>query len=393
MRRFSANYVLPVTCLPIKNGIVEVDDNGRVISILNPGREFKEIHSTEFHNGVIVPGFVNAHCHLELSHLKGQIKSGLGIAGFIKAVTDYRINDSEIIESATKQAIREIEITGTVAIGDICNTLDTFFLKSRSSIFFHNFIEVFGINPLAAERIIENAIGIIEGFQGLQNGATSLTPHSTYSLSNELWDRLRNQINKSDLPVSIHYAESLPEFEYLINGTGPLMERYKLLNIPFDAPLGLTPFKVITDNMNHNKDVLFIHNTFASVEELVELNRIYRKATFVTCPESNLIIEGKLPDLVSMYKHGLRIAIGTDSLASATSLSMLYHIKLLQEHFPDIPFSEVLKWSTLNGAEALNVSCRYGSIETGKTPGLNLITNFDFDKMCPRANSEVRRLI
>lgn len=393
MRRFSANYIFPVSGLPIKNGIVEVDNAGSVVDIMDPGREFKEIHSTEFHNGVIVPGFVNAHCHLELSHLKGQIKSGLGIAGFIKSVTEYRINDSEVIEKAIQLAIREIELTGTVAVGDICNTLDTFLLKSKSSTFFHNFIEVFGINPLAAQGIIENAIGIMRGFQKLTNASTSIIPHSTYSLSKELWGRLRNQINKSDLPLSIHYAESLPEFEYLMNGTGALMERYRLLNIPFEVPLGLTPFKVVTDNISHDKDVLFIHNTFASVEELVELNRIYGKATFVACPESNMIIEGKLPDLVAMYRQGLRIAIGTDSLASATSLSMLYHIKLLQEHFPDIPFSEVLKWSTLNGAEALNVSDRFGSIEIGKTPGLNLITNFDFDKMCPRANSEVRRLI
>ncbi len=393
MRRFSANYIFPVATSPIKNGIVEVDNNGEIISIVDPGREFKEIHSTEFHNGVIVPSFVNAHCHLELSHLKGQIKSGLGIAGFIKSVTEYRINDSEVIEKAIQLAIREIELTGTVAVGDICNTFDTFLLKSKSSTFFHNFIEVFGINPDTSERIIENAIGIMSGFEKLQNSSTSITPHSTYSLSKELWDRLHNQINKSDLPVSIHYAESLPEFEYLMNGTGPLMERYKLLNIPFDAPLGLTPFKVVTDNINHDKDVLLIHNTFASVDELVELNSIFRNTTFVTCPESNLIIEGKLPDLVSMYKHGLRIAIGTDSLASATSLSILHHIKLLQDNFTDIPFSEILKWSTLNGAEALNVPNRFGSIEIGKSPGLNLITNFDFDKMCPRVNSEVRRLI
>lgn len=393
MRRFSANYIFPVSSPPIKNGIVEVDNNGEILSIIDPGREFKEIHSTEFYNGVIVPGFVNAHCHLELSHLKGQIKSGLGITGFIKAVTECRVNDNDVIVKAIQHAIREIELTGTIAVGDICNTPDTFLLKSKSRTFFHNFIEVFGINPDTSERIIENAIGIMEVFQGLQNGATSLTPHSTYSLSNELWDRLRNQINKSDLPVSIHYAESLPEFEYLMNGTGPLMERYRLLNIPFDVPFGLNPFKVVTDNINHNKDVLFIHNTFASVEELVKLNRIYRKATFVTCPESNLIIEGRLPDLVLMYKQGLRIAIGTDSLASATSLSMLHHIKLLQDNFNVIPFSEILKWSTLNGAEALNVSDRFGSIEIGKTPGLNLITNFNFDKMCPRTNSEVRRLI
>ena len=155
-------------------------------------------------------------------------------------------------------------------------------LKSKSSTFFHNFIEVFGINPDTSERIIENAIAVKNGFEKLQNSSTSITPHSTYSLSIALWDSLCDKIINSNLPVSVHYAESLPEFEYLMNGTGPLMERYRLLNIPFDAPFGLTPFKVVTDNINHNKDVLLIHNTFASVEELVELNRIYRKATFVT---------------------------------------------------------------------------------------------------------------
>jgi cytosine/adenosine deaminase-related metal-dependent hydrolase len=141
------------------------------------------------------------------------------------------------------------------------------------------------------------------------------------------------------------------------------------------------------------KDVLFVHNTFAGIDELVEVNNYFRQATFVTCPESNLFIEGRLPDLNSMYKRGLSIAIGTDSLASATSLSMLYHINLLLENFPDIPFSEILKWATLNGAAALRVSDKFGSIEVGKSPGLNLITNFDFSNMRPRNNSVVKKLI
>lgn len=393
MRRYSANYIFPAAQPPIKNGIVEVDDNGAILRVVNPGNNFKEIHSTEFHNGIIVPGFVNAHCHLELSHLLGKLPEKLGIVGFIKAVADFRNIDFPNVVRAIEHSILELENTGTVAVGDICNTTDTLQVKAKSKIHFHNFIEVFGINPASANAILENSQVQSILFKKYFQNSTSITPHATYSLSEKLWGILKNYIDENDALLSIHFAEGLPEYEFLKNGTGPLLGRYKQLNIPFEAASGQTPSSIAMNHINTNRDLLLIHNTFAGIEELKWLNGHFRKVTFVTCPESNLYIEGKLPDLQSMLENGLRMAIGTDSLASATTLNMLYHINLILNNFPAIPFGEILRWATLNGADALKVSHKYGSIEVGKQPGLNLITNFDFANMRPQPNSAVKRLV
>lgn len=393
MRRYSANYIFPVTQQPIKNGIVEVDDNGKVLNIIIPNEEFREIHSTEFHNGVIVPGFVNAHCHIELSHLKDQLPRGLGLPGFIKAVAEHRTNDSSVIFKSICDSIKELEFTGTVAVGDICNTTDTLNFKLSSKINFYNFIEVFGINPSKSDFVISAANIIKDSFESSYNGFTSITPHSTYSLSNVLWEKLSKEIEKTDSSVTIHYGESMAEYEFLSKGTGLLLERYNALGVPFDVPMGLSPKHMVMTRIPKNAEVLFVHNTFAAIDELLELSKFFRKATFVTCPESNLIIEGQLPNLSAMAQSGLRIAIGTDSLASATTLSMLYHINLLLNNYPNITFAEILKWATLNGAEALQFAHKFGSIDIGKTPGLNLITHFDFNNMRPTANSTVKRLV
>jgi len=393
MRRYSANYIFPVSNPPIKNGIIEVDDEGKIVSIINPGSSFKEIHSTEFHNGIIIPGFVNAHCHLELSHLLGKIPQKQGIATFIKGVTEERMKFQDSTQKPIANAINELELTGTVAVGDICNTADTLSLKVKSGLFYHNFVEVFGINPNNAEKVFDFAITTKKEFEVNYPSSTSITPHSTYSLSKNLWNRVSAEINDSKMPVSIHFAESVPEYEFLKTGSGPIFDRYKFLNIPFETPSGLSPLDVIFNNVDSNNDVLLIHNTFASIDELLQINGHYRKVTFVTCPESNIYIENSLPVLAEMHKAGLRIAIGTDSLASASTLSMLHHIILLLDNFKEISFADILKWSTLNGAEALNIESIFGTLEVGKNPGLNLITDFDFNSMKPTLKSRVKRLV
>lgn len=393
MRRYAANYVFPVSNPPIKNGIIEVDDKGKILDIIDPGNSFKEIHSTEFYNGIIIPGFVNAHCHIELSHLFGKIPQKQGIANFIKAVTEERLKIQDSTQKSIVNAIKELELTGTVAVGDICNTVDTLGFKVKSGLHFHNFIEVFGINPNNSDKVFEFAKALKTQFLKSYPGSTSITPHSTYSLSKNLWNSVSNEINASKTPVSIHFAESLPEYEFLKTGSGPIFDRYKYLNIPFETPSGLSPLDVVFNNVDSNNDVLLIHNTFASIDELLQINGHYRKVTFVTCPESNIYIENSMPALAEMHKAGLRIAIGTDSLASSSTLSMLYHINLLLDNFKEISFADILKWSTLNGAEALNIESIFGTLEVGKNPGLNLITDFDFNSMKPTLKSRVKRLV
>mgnify|MGYP000969944857 CR=1 FL=1 len=166
MQRFSANYIFPINQAPIRNGIVEVADDGVILRVFHPGNSPKEIHSTEFYNGVIVPGFVNAHCHLELSHLRGKIPRNLGIAGFIKAITEQRETEldaqdpKKLVDKAIVGAIHEMKQTGTVAVGDISNSTDTLLPKLQSDIYFHNFIEVFGLNPEEAQSTFESYLEV-----------------------------------------------------------------------------------------------------------------------------------------------------------------------------------------------------------------------------------------
>lgn len=394
MRRYGANYIFPVNKPPIRNGIIETDDKGVIKRIIEPDSDFQEIHSTQFFNGIIVPGFVNTHCHLELSHLKGIRPTKQGIAGFIEAVTSQREAGYEIISKSITSAISQAQLSGTVAIADICNTISTLAHKVKAGIYYHNFIELFGINPAIAEQTFGNGLKIYSEFKKQFPESTDLTPHSTYSLSEPLWNKISNHLSKiRGAVISVHYGESKAEYEFLATGGGPLFHRYSSANIQFIPPKGQSPYSVVTHNIPKHSNVILVHNTFAEPEELKSLNGWFNNLTIVTCPESNLIIENTLPKLDIFTSNGLNIAIGTDSLASASSLSMLDQIIIILNHFPVIDFQTVLEWATINGAKALNIDKKYGTLEVGKIPGLVLVDHFDFTNMRPTNKSAAKRLI
>ncbi|MDI3526336.1 MAG: aminodeoxyfutalosine deaminase [Tenuifilum sp.] len=394
MKRFAANYIFPITSAPIKNGVIEVDDNGQITNIFEQGGNFQEIHSTQFFNGVIVPGFVNAHCHLELSHLKGMKPNKPGIAGFIEAVTTQRKVSDEFIHKCIEDSLKEAYQVGTSAIGDICNTTDTLPHKLESKIEFFNFVELFGIDPAVAQNTFENGIRVLNQFKKHFPKQSSLTPHSTYSLSKPLWNHIHNHLKSEEIKrASIHYGESKAEYEFLESGSGPLYNRYKGSKINFEVPNNLTPAQIVINNIPPHVKLLLIHNTFSQADEIKLLSEQYSNLTLVTCPESNQIIEKTLPELSKFKDLKVNIAIGTDSLASATSLSMLNQINIILDNFNDIDFETALSWATINGAKALGFNSKLGSIEKGKSPGLVLITNFDFKNMKPTKDSIAQRLI
>lgn len=394
MRRFAANYIFPVNEAPIRNGIVETTDDGEIIKLIRQEDNFYEIHSTQFFNGVVVPGFINAHCHLELSHLKGLKPDKPGIAGFIEAVTTHRNDDGPNVREAITKALSEASNTGTVAIGDICNTTATLKFKTASGIQFYNFVELFGINPNAARSTFDNSIQVYNEFKRHYPKNTSLTPHSTYSISEELWTLIANHIQAlaTEL-VSIHYGESKAEYQFLLSGDGPLYDRYSKASIPFVPPIGLTPAEVIKKHIPATRKLMLIHNTFASTREIELLKTVYPDISLVTCPESNLLIEKSLPSLELLTMPGVNVCIGTDSLASSSSLSLLNQVMLILTNYPSLSFDSVIKWATLNGARALGMDDVFGTMEPGKKPGLLLITPFDFTKMRPTHESRIIRLI
>jgi len=392
MRLFSANYIFPISGEPIRNGVVVLDNNNVVVEVIDPKGNEKELASMEFHNGVIVPGFVNAHCHIELSHLKGRFTQKKGIAGFVSQVRELRGVEPLEVAGSIKQAISTLEKNGTVAVGDICNTTDTLKGKMSTDIYFHNFIELFGLNPIDAREKVDSLLELLNRFQSNLQGASSLTPHSTYSISENLWNLINAELVKNPSIVSIHYGESLQEYAILNDRSGLLAENFKALSIPINLPECDSPLEVVKRFIPRHSKVLFVHNTFASAKEVQQLICHFAEPHFVVCPSSNQFIEGKLPDIPMLIDQGACLAIGTDSYASSNTLSVFDQILILLDQFPAIAFTDMVKWATLNGAKALSIDSIYGSFDKGKKPGLNLITDFDFNSMKPSPQSRIKRL-
>jgi aminodeoxyfutalosine deaminase len=393
MRRISANYVYPISGTPIRNGIVVLDNNNLLVDVIDPKGKAEELASMEFYNGVIVPGFINVHCHLELSHLKERFYQFNGIAGFVSQVREFREVEITEIEGSIEQAISTLQNNGTVAVGDICNTSNTLKSKSKSKIYYHNFIELFGLNTIDTEGKINTALGLFNSFKLSGKDSVSLTPHSTYSISEPLWNLINAELVRNSSIVSIHYGESKQEYELLSNNSGLLAENLSKLGVSLNIPECSCPLDVVKRFIPKSSKVLFVHNTFSTNDEVQELIHHFDDPYFALCPTSNLFIEGKLPNVTMLAELGATITIGTDSLASSNTLSVLDQVLVLLKEYPSISFEQALKWATLNGAKALDVDSKFGSFEIGKTPGVNLITDFDFRLMKPTTKSRVKRLV
>jgi len=343
-----------------------VNDDGCIVDVIDTGGKLKERERLEFYNGILVPGFVNAHCHLELSHLRNAIKPCGGLPDFISSIGKLRKASHETIFDAAKFADEEMTENGIVAVGDISNNADTLNIKRDSHIRYHTFIEVFGLDDKRANEIFEAAQQTKQKYDNAKMSA-SLVPHAVYSLSQSLWENLY-QLYKSSPPqvISMHHQESREE------------KGSKIKNC-FQEVSGC----------------LLVHNTFSTEDDLLKYPSKPERFYFVLCPGSNLFIQNQLPKLQLFTSQKLyrNTCLGTDSLASNTSLSILEEMKILQQYSPEIPLEMLLQWASLNGARALGFDSLLGSFETGKTPGVNLITGIDFDKMRFSAGSAVKNLV
>jgi len=344
MRRFSANYIFPICKPPIKNGIVVIDNNDTIVEVIDPKGNIEELASMEFYNGILVPGFVNSHCHLELSHLKGKIKNSKGIAGFVSQIRNLRDVTKKEINESIKSALIDESNNGIVAIGDICNTTDTIEFKISSKILFYNFIEQFGLSNESGSERFNQSLELLSKFLNLSVNS-SIVPHSTYSLSEVLWELINEEIKKNQQVVSIHFAESKQEYELLLNKSGLLAENFNKLGISLNLPNCKTPVEIVERYLPKESKVLFIHNTFASKDEIKQLSAHFTNPFFILCPSSNLFIEGCLPDVPMIAEIGVNIALGTDSYASSDTLSIFDQMMILLKAFPSLTFNEVLRWN------------------------------------------------
>ncbi len=213
MRKFAAQYIITATGDILKRGVITTDNNGTILDIHHASGELKESASTPFYNGIIVPGFINCHSHIELSDMKGMLGRGSGLGNFIRDIRDKRNPSTENALLSIKQADRDIFKTGTSAVADICNTSLTFDINDSSPVRYINLLEVFGIDPAKAEKRIADILSLKEEADKFQS-LSYIVPHSVYSLSQPLFTRLAKLIEGNSIS-SIHFLESPQEVQLL----------------------------------------------------------------------------------------------------------------------------------------------------------------------------------
>jgi cytosine/adenosine deaminase-related metal-dependent hydrolase len=391
MKSFKADYVFPVYAEPIKNGIVTVDDYGRIISVTDYQPPSDQNEPLEHLSGIICPGFVNTHCHLELSHLEGKVPQKTGLVDFIKQILKVRTADHQLIIEAAEKADNDMYNNGIVAVGDISNNNVTIPIKAKSNLHYHTFVEILGFLPHKAEELYANGLMLLNEFRPQ---SCSLTPHAPYSVSKELF-RLIKKYSDSGVKnlLSIHNQESDEENKFFRYKLGQFNELYEFFGMDTShfKPQARNSMQSIIPLLTSKQDILMVHNTCTNLKDIYFLKRFDRKISWCFCPNANLYIENRLPKVNLFIDQGFNITLGTDSLASNTKLCILNEMKTIQHKFPAIETEKLVEWGTINGAKFLGIDAQKGSLEPGKSPGLNLITNVDGLKLTPE--SKVKRLI
>lgn len=391
MKRISANYIFPGNSTPIKNGVVVVNNNGTIIKVLNPETDIIDWEGVEKYEGIICPGFVNTHCHLELSYLKGKIADKTKLHGFVKEIIAIRNNFTEEEKlKAITLAEEEMLKNGIVAVGDIANGTSSFKTKESSQINYHTFIEVFGSDPKIASEAFQHAKEVYNSY--FSQKRASITPHATYSVSDNLTRLINKHVVKNNTIFSLHNQETASENLFFKEGKGELfdfLEISKKHNNQFQ-PSNKNALPSFLEKFENLNKILLVHNTFTSQEDINWANNYSKNIYWCFCPNANDYIEGQQPDYNLFLNE--KCTLGTDSLASNWSLSILDEMKTISKKESTIPLKVLIKWATYNGAQLLNFN-KLGSIERGKSPGLNLIKNIDFDTLSIKTNSTVQKLI
>ena len=391
MKSFKADYVYPVCADPIKNGIVTVDDVGKITAVVDPATLTEPFDApVEQVSGIICPGFVNAHCHLELSHLKEKVRQRSGLVNFIIDVQKLRGADNARVLDAIEQSDAEMYENGIVAVGDISNTNLTIDKKRTSKLYYHSFIETFGFLPGRANEVFDNALALMNEFKPM---SCSVTPHAPYSVSKELFKLLQKYSETGTNLVSIHNQECEDENKFYRYKLGTFNDLYAHfgLDISHFKPQARNSIQSILPLLTNKQQVLLVHNTCTNLKDIYFIKRFDRKINFCFCPNANLYIEGRLPKIELFIGQGYNITLGTDSLASNSKLCILSEMRAIQEKFPSISTQQLIGWGTLNGAKYFGIDEDKGSIEIGKTPGLNLLTGLDGNKIT--AETSVKKLI
>jgi len=373
LRKFQAEKIFNGTKFLEDKQVLITSTNGVIEAIVPESEAGDDVQKI---TGILTPGFVNCHCHLELSHMKGVIPEKTGLVDFVCKIVTERHHPEEAILQAIADGENEMLKKGIVAVGDICNNALTIPQKNKGNLAYYNFIEASGWLPAVSKVRFERAKELYQQYTTNHQPSTvnsSIVPHAPYSVSEDLWQLIQPYFNNKI--VSIHNQETAFEDDFFINGKGDFTRMYELMKIDnsHHQPTKKSSLQSYFEKLTEAKNIILVHNTFIGQDDINyihQLPTIHHQPSFCICINANQYIENALPPIALLRQNKCNIVLGTDSLASNWSLSITDEMKTITQHFPSIPLEEMLAWATSNGAKALQMEDSLGSFEKGKKPGV-----------------------
>ncbi len=368
MEILTASWVLPIVSQPLRGGRVAVE-GGRIAWVGRAGEAGEpRAPVRDLGPGVLLPGLVNAHCHLELSHLNGRVPSGEGFVAWVEALVAARqVAEAEEARTATLTAIRFLEERGTAAVGDVSNALAHLDALSASRLDAVVFVELLAWDPARAEATLAWGEERRRSLAPLLRPglAVRLAAHAPYSVSPALLGLLVERRG----PAAIHLAESPEESRFLLDGGGewpPFLRRRGLGHVVFDPP-GVSPVDYLERMGALHPRLVAAHGVQVDAKDRERLAR--HGVNVVVCPRSNRNLGVGRADVPALLAAGVRLALGTDSLAGTETLDVLDDAVELHRQFPALDPATVVRMATLGGATALGLG-HLGALETGKRAAL-----------------------
>jgi cytosine/adenosine deaminase-related metal-dependent hydrolase len=361
---YRARWVLPISRPPISDGIVTIRDG----IIQRVGNATEAVDVQDLGDVAILPGLVNAHTHLELSWMRGQVAPDTSMPRWAASLMALRRTVSHEPREPIFDAIAEARASGTSLVGDVTNTLATYDALADSALSAAIFRELLGFSAPDPDAIVAAAQARIEELTPNPSLRPSIVPHAPYSVSPALFDAIAR--HAGDRPISVHLGESPEEVEFLRDGTGPwraLLESLGVWNASWQPP-GCGPVEYLSRFGLVNARLLAVHGVRFDDGELARLAAA--GATVVACPRSNRWTGAGEPPIERFYASGVRVAIGTDSLASVDDLNLFAELAVMRELAPSVAAGRLLASATIDGANALGFADEFGSIAAGKRADL-----------------------
>ncbi|MEY4627765.1 MAG: hypothetical protein RLZZ595_91 [Bacteroidota bacterium] len=379
-RKFQADSIFDGHELLSQDHVLITDEQGKIVDLVLLNDAGGDIQKS---SGILMPGFINAHCHLELSHMKDVIPPGTGLIPFLLDVVGKREFPLELILEKIKDAEAEMLRGGIVAVGDIGNTAHTIETKMKSKIKWNNFVEVLSFSDDMSDQRMHQYSKVLQSFKQaeeeyqIKHWNSTLVPHAPYTISDITFKRINDLTSQA--VISMHNQENPAEDELYKTGTGDylqFLQKFGFNETPFPIT-GKSSLQSCLPHFNKQQRVILVHNTFTSQED-ISFAQEYATANlagihFCLCINANLYIENRTPPIELLMKNNCEIVLGTDSYSSNWQLSMASEIKTIKEKYPQISLPTILKWATSNGAKALQQEDELGSFAKGKKPGLVLL--------------------